>query len=215
MYFLNRKSTGLLLGGILFLSAGSGQAFVSPEHLFGHRKRTALQRTYLDLRCWSSSSFFIRSFAGVIRAWPPESWHGGAIFDSFPVQVASRLVAVAHEKMTRFIRLVRRPSTFLPRSGSFSFFPPPPDQSPKRYGPPPPRRRAAAPAVIRRVALRETPAVTGQSAALGKIFVNPLPDKIENPAFSPKPPLKENPLPPQSPPNSSDRSPFRSQFEME
>jgi len=32
MSFLNKKSTGLLLGGILFLSAGSGQALVSPEH---------------------------------------------------------------------------------------------------------------------------------------------------------------------------------------
>ena len=32
MFFLNKKSVGLLLGGILFLSAGSGQALISPEH---------------------------------------------------------------------------------------------------------------------------------------------------------------------------------------
>jgi len=32
MFFLNKKSAGVLLGGILFLSAGSLQAFVSPEH---------------------------------------------------------------------------------------------------------------------------------------------------------------------------------------
>ena len=32
MFLLNKKSVGLLLGGILFLSAGSGQALISPEH---------------------------------------------------------------------------------------------------------------------------------------------------------------------------------------
>jgi len=32
MVFLNSKSTGLFIAGILFLSAASGQAFVSPEH---------------------------------------------------------------------------------------------------------------------------------------------------------------------------------------
>jgi hypothetical protein len=32
MSFLNKKSVGLLMGGILFVSAGSLQAFVSPEH---------------------------------------------------------------------------------------------------------------------------------------------------------------------------------------
>jgi hypothetical protein len=32
MFSLNKKSVGLLLGGILFLSAGSGQALISPEH---------------------------------------------------------------------------------------------------------------------------------------------------------------------------------------
>jgi hypothetical protein len=32
MFFLNKKLAGLLLGGILFLSAGSLQAIVSPEH---------------------------------------------------------------------------------------------------------------------------------------------------------------------------------------
>jgi len=32
MFFLNRKTAGLLLSGILFLSAGSGQALISPAH---------------------------------------------------------------------------------------------------------------------------------------------------------------------------------------
>jgi hypothetical protein len=32
MFSLNKKSIGLILGGILFLSAGSGQALISPEH---------------------------------------------------------------------------------------------------------------------------------------------------------------------------------------
>jgi hypothetical protein len=32
MKFLTLKITGILLGGFLFLGAGSGQALVSPEH---------------------------------------------------------------------------------------------------------------------------------------------------------------------------------------
>ena len=32
MFFFNKKSIGLLIGGILFLSAGSLQAIISPEH---------------------------------------------------------------------------------------------------------------------------------------------------------------------------------------
>jgi hypothetical protein len=32
MFLLNKKSTGILLAGILFLSAGSTQALISPEH---------------------------------------------------------------------------------------------------------------------------------------------------------------------------------------
>jgi hypothetical protein len=32
MFLLSKKSAGLLMGGILFLSAGSGQALISPEH---------------------------------------------------------------------------------------------------------------------------------------------------------------------------------------
>jgi hypothetical protein len=32
MFLLSKKSAGLVMGGILFLSAGSGQALISPEH---------------------------------------------------------------------------------------------------------------------------------------------------------------------------------------
>jgi hypothetical protein len=44
MFLLSKKSAGLLMGGILFLSAGSGQALISPEH-YEKLKKEAQEKT--------------------------------------------------------------------------------------------------------------------------------------------------------------------------